>query len=144
MKEKKFKKSGKEKEFKHKLGKIVVGTTDKNNCTSCYLKLSTYATPEYTILESVNKIRRKIKANMNMIGRTYLGDKYKTYLLNTEFNQTVIQDKPNKKQYIAIELTLFANSTFEFNDDFIFALENMGDTLFTLLETVDELTISTK
>lgn len=139
-----MKKTGTEKDFAHKLGKITVGTVDKNNCNSCYLKLSTYATPEYSIFESVDKIRRKVKANMQMIARTYLGDDYKTYLLATEYNQTVVHDKPNKKQYIAIELTLFANGSFEFNKDFIFTLQQMGDTLFTLIDTVDELTISTK
>lgn len=143
MEEKNLKKIGTQKEINHKLGKIVTGTIDKKNCTSCYLKISTYIKPEYSIFESIDKIRRKIKANMQVIGNTYLDD-YKTYLLNTEFNQTVCQDKPNKKQYIAIELTIFPRKKFVYDDDFIFALENMGDTLFTLISTIDELTISTK
>ena len=137
-------KTGIERQMDHELGKIVVGTVNKQNATSCYLKLSTYATPEYSIFDSIDKIRRKVKANMQMIARTYLGDKYKTYMMYTEFNQTVVHDKPNKKQYIAIELTLFANGTFEIDNDFIFTLQQMGDTLFTLINTVDELTISTK
>lgn len=144
MEEKNLKKIGTEKEFKHELGKITVGTVDKKNCISCYVKISTYAIPENSIAESIDMIRRRVKANMFNIGLTYLEDDFRTYNLQTECNTTKVKDKPGKKQYIAAEVTLFANHTFEYNKDFVFVLENIGKTLFDLISTVDCVILSSK
>ena len=133
------KQRGKERTFKHEIGKIVVGTIDKKNCSSVYLSLETRITPEYSLVESVDKIRRKLKANMRFIGSTYL-EQLDTYLIAIDYNQTKTQDKPGKVSFIRIELTLFGD--FEWDDDFIFTLNQMGDTILTLVSTCDELTIA--
>lgn len=138
------KKIGKERKFNHKSGNIVVGTLDKKNCTSCYLALETYITPEYSLIECVDRIRRRLKANMYMIGETYLDGDLSRYLVNIDYNITQGKDKPLKTSFIRFELTLFSNSKFEFDDDFIYTLTQMGDTVFTLIESVDEMIIGNK
>lgn len=138
------KRIGSEKEFKHDLGKILVGTVDKKNCNTCYVKISTYATPKNSIIESFDLIKRRIRANMFNIGATYLDDDLKTYILHTDHITTKHKDKPNKKQYVAVEVTLFTNGTFNYDKDFVFVLENIGKTLFDLILTVDSVTFTSK
>jgi hypothetical protein len=138
------KQRGKERTFKHEMGNIVVGTLDKKNCTSCYLSLETYITPEYSLIESVDKIRRRLKANINTIGLTYLDGDLSRYLINIDYNITKEKDKPLKTSFIRFELTLFSKDKFEFDDDFIYTLTQMGDTIITLIESVDEMIIGNK
>lgn len=138
MEEKNLRKIGTEKEIKHKFGKITVGTIDKKDCKSIYLKLSTWITPSGYLSESIDKIKRRIRANMFKIGNTYL-DNFGTYIVDFEFNQTHAKDKPLKKSYIAVEITLFpSDSRFEYDNDMIFTLQNMGDTIFELINTIDD------
>ena len=138
------KKIGKERTFKHESGNIVIGTLDKKNCTSCYLSLETYITPEYSLIQCVDKIRRRLKANMDIIAKTYFEGDLSRYLLNIDYNTTKGKDKPLKTSFIRIELTLFAKDKFDFDKDFIYTLTQMGDTVFTLIETIDEMIIGRK
>jgi hypothetical protein len=131
-----------EKEFAHQLGKITIGTMDKKNCKSIYLKLSTYITPQYSLFECIDKIRRRLRANMLRIGDIYLDD-FGKYLMEVQYNETSSMDIPGKKSYIAIELTLFpTDTTFVYTNDVVFALQNMGDTLFQLIDTIDDFELS--
>jgi hypothetical protein len=129
-------KTGIERTYKHKCGKILVGTTNKKDCKAAYVTLETYIIPEGFLSESIDKIRRRIKAKMRLFGPTYFEDKYKSYLINIDYNQT--KDIPGKKSFIAIEITLLANNTFNFNPDFVFNCYSFADTLFCLLETLSE------
>jgi len=129
------KQNGTEKDFKHKKGKILVGTINKKECTSIYIKLSTYITPKYSLFECVDKIRKRIKANSYLLNKTYFEDEYKDFLFEIQFNQTTSNDKPNKKSYIAIEFTIFAKNQFQFNSDLSFIGYNYADSIFSLLET---------
>jgi hypothetical protein len=133
------KKIGCERKFNHKMGQIIVGTVSKKNCGSIYLVLETRITPEVSLTESVKAIRKRVKANMRFIGSTYI-DNLDTYLIAIDYNQTKVQDLPGKTSFVRIELTLFGK--FEFDDDFIFTCEAMGDSLFTLINTCDCFTIA--
>ena len=64
-------KLGSQRKFKHNLGSVIVGTICKRPCKSIYVVVNTYITPHTTLNESVDKIRRRIKANMSVIGPTY-------------------------------------------------------------------------
>jgi hypothetical protein len=132
------KKIGCQREFNHKMGKITIGTIDKKNCSSVYLSLETRITPEISLTESIKAIRKRVKANIRFISSTYI-DNLDTYLIAIDYNQTKVKDLPGKTSFIRIELTLFGD--FQFNDDFIFTCEAMGDSVFTLINTCDELTI---
>lgn len=127
-----------EKEFKHDKGKIYVGSMNKKEGKTMYIKLSTYITPTDSLFDCVDKIKRRFKANMYRIAQTYFEEEFKTYLLSVEFNQTKVHDKPGKRSYIAVEVTLFAKNRFNIDKDLIFAANNFGDTLFSLLETFTE------
>jgi hypothetical protein len=131
-------KIGKERVYKHEKGKIVVGTTNYKDCKSIYIRIETWVTPEESLFDSVYKIRRRIKANMRVFGPTYFENDYGSYMIDVDFNQTKGKDKPGKKSFIAIEVTISANKTFEFNSDLLFVAKNFGDTLFSLLDTLSE------
>ena len=138
------KKIGCVRKFDNENGKIIVGTFDKKNCTSCYVTLQTYITPEYKLHESVDRIRRRLKANMDIITKTYFEGDLSHYLISIDHNITKGKDKALKTSYIEFEVTLFAKDIFEFDKDFIYMVEQFGDTLFTLISTVDEMIIGKK
>jgi hypothetical protein len=139
MEEKKIiKKLGRERVYAHEKGKILVGTINVKNCKTIFVRLETWLTPQESLFDSVDKIRRRIKANMRVFGPTYFENDYGSYMIDVDFNQTKGKDKPGKKSFIAIEVTISANKTFEFNSDLLFVAKNFGDTLFSLLETLSE------
>jgi hypothetical protein len=131
-------KLGKERVYKHEKGKVLVGTINVKQCKTIYVRLETWITPEESLFTSVDKIRRRIKANMRVFGATYFENDYNTYTIDVAFNKTKEKDKPGKKSFIAIELTIYANNTFPFDNNLLFVGKNFGDTLFSLLETLSE------
>jgi len=135
MEEKKIKKLGTEKKFKHKCGKIITGTVDKTNCRAAYVRLETWVTVEESLETSIEAIRRRLIANMYSVSHTYF-EGLKSTLIDYQYNLTKGYDKSGKKSFISIEITLLAKDKFDWNEDFIFNCEAFGDTLFCLLETL--------
>jgi len=137
MEEKKIKKLGTEKKFKHKSGKILVGTIDKTNCRAAYVRLETWVTPTESLETSIQAIRRRIIANRYQISNIYFSG-IKSTLIDIAYNQTKGKDIAGKKSFISIEITLIADSTFVYDEDFVFSCENFGDTIFSLLESLSQ------
>lgn len=131
-------KLGKERVYKHEKGRIVVGTTNYKDCKSIYIRIETWMTPYDSLFDSVKLLRRRIKANMRMIGPTYFQKEYNTYMLDVEFNQTKEKDKPMYKSFVAVEFDIFANTKFVFDNDLLFTAKNFADTIFEILETFEE------
>lgn len=136
MEEKKIKKLGKQKKFGHKCGKIVVGTTNAENCKATYVRLETWMTTSVSLDASIEAIRRRFIVNLSKYTRIYFEDDVRTHIIDYDYSTTKLTDKPGKKSFVAIEITLLANSKFDFDSDFIFSCQNFGDTCFSLLETL--------
>lgn len=137
------KEMGSEKKFEHEFGKVIVGTVNKRNCKSVYVRLECYVKPEVSLVESIAAIRRKFIANQYKVSRTYF-ERLKSTMIDYGYPQTKGTDKPGKVSFISIEITLFAENVFEFDKDFIFAARMFGDTMFTLLESIDSIEIVMK
>lgn len=137
MEIKKNKKCGTEKTFKHKCGKILVGTIDKTNCRAAYIKLETWITVEDSLETSIQAIRRRIIANRYRIFNIYF-EGLKSSLIDIAYNKTKGYGDAGKKSFISIEITILADDRFDYDEDFIFNCEAFGDTLFSLLETLSE------
>jgi hypothetical protein len=129
-------KLGRERVYAHEKGKILVGTTNYKDCKSIYIRIETWMTPCDTLFDSVKVLRRRVKANMRVFGPTYFENDYGSHMIDVSFNQTKEKDKPGKKSFISIEITLLAKDKFDWNEDFIFNCEAFGDTIFTLLQTL--------
>jgi len=137
MEEKKIKKLGTEKKFKHKSGKILVGTIDKTNCRAAYVRLETWVTPTESLESSIQALRRRIIANRYQISNIYFDD-VKSTLIDISYNQTKEKDIAGKKSFISIEITLIANHKFVYDEDFVFSSYNFGDSIFSLIETLSQ------
>jgi hypothetical protein len=137
MEDKKNKKLGKQKVYNHNNGKIKVGTTNKKDCRAAYVRLETWVTVEESVETSIQAIRRRFIANLNRLSNIYF-EGLKTHIIDYDYNQTKGKDKSNKTSFISIEITLIPKTKFEFDNDFEFAGFNFGDTLFSLLDTLDE------
>lgn len=136
MEEKKItKKLGTDKVFKNNNGKIKIGTTNKFDCKAIYIRLETWVTPEESLQTSIEAIRRRFIANIHNLSNIYF-EGVKTYLIDYDYALIKENDKPGKKSFINIEITLLAENRFEYNKDLIFDGEMFGDNLFTLLETL--------
>ena len=134
---------GSEKKFDHELGRIIVGTVNKRDCKSVYVRLECYVKPEVSLESSIALIRRRFIANQYQVSRTYF-EGLKSTIIDYRFPETKIKDKPSKVSFIAIEMTLLANDVFCYDKDFIFTARMFGDTMFTLLETIDGIEIVMK
>jgi len=131
------KKLGGLKKFKHKNGKILVGTIDKKNCTAAYVRLETWITVTESLESSIAAIRRRIIANKYQLSDLYF-DELKSTIIDYQYNLTKDYDIAFKKSFISIDITLLSNSKFNFDDDFIFSCYNFGDSIFDLLETLSQ------
>jgi hypothetical protein len=131
------KKLGSEKKFNHKNGKILVGTIDKHSCKAAYVRLETWMTVQESLETSIQAIRKRLIANMYNVSNIYF-DGLKTYLIDYNYSCTKDTDKPNRKSFVAIEITLLAKDRFEFDKDFIFNANAFGDSIFSLLEGLNE------
>lgn len=136
---KKIKKLGTEKTFKHKCGKIIIGTIDKsiNGCSSAYVRLETWITVQESVSTSIEAIRRRLIANRYQVSNTYFEGLHST-IIDYQYTHTKCHDKSGKTSFISIDITLLAKDKFNWNEDFIFNCEAFGDTIFTLLETLSE------
>lgn len=137
MIEKNFKKSGAQKKYNHKYGKILVGTVDKSNCKSAYVRLETWITVEESLEASIGAIRRRLIANMYSVSNIYF-EGLKSTLIDYNYSQTKEKDISGKKSFISIEITLLAKDKFDWGGDFVFSCQTFGDTIFSLLETLSE------
>jgi hypothetical protein len=137
MEEKNFKRLGSEKTFKHKCGKIIVGTLDKVDTKSAYVRLETWVTVEESLETSIEAIRRRIIANMYSVSHTYF-EGLKSTIIDYQYNLTKGYDKAGKKSFISIDITLLSKDKFDWNEDFIFNCEAFGDTIFCLLGTLSD------
>lgn len=137
MEKEKNKKIGTQKKYNHKHGTIIVGTVDKSNCKSAYVRLETWVTVEESLETSIKAIRRRLIANMYSVSNTYF-EGLKSTLIDYNYNLTKGYDKSGKKSFISIEITLLAKDKFDWNQDFVFSCEAFGDTIFGLLETLSE------
>ena len=133
---KNLKKLGKQRKFSHKCGKIKVGTTNAVDCKATYIRLETWMTPEESIETSIEAIRRRFIANLSKYTRIYFDDAVRTHIVDYDYSTTKLTDKPGRKSFVAIEITILANTKFNFDSDFIFECQNFGDTCFSLLETL--------
>ena len=131
------KKSGTEKIFLNKNGKIIVGTTNSKTCTAAYVRVETWITVEDSLETSIDAIRRRFRAKAYNISKIYF-EGLKTLLFDYHYPQTKEADKIGKKSFIGIEITLIPQNNFKFNNDFIFTCNQFGNTLFDILETLDE------
>jgi hypothetical protein len=102
------KKSGTEKKYKIDNWNLIIGTVNKNECSSIYVQLNGYITPEVSILTSIEAIRRKIIANRYQVSKKYF-DGLKSSIFALEYNKSKSVDIAGKKSYISIEFTLFDN-----------------------------------
>ena len=134
---KKIKKVGTSKKFSNNSGKIVIGTVNKHSCNAAYIRLETWMTPTESLETSIKVIRRRFLANMYKISNLYF-DSLKSTLIDYDYSTTTLSDKPGRKSFVAIEITILAKDKFKWNKDFIFSCQNFGDSLFTLLETLSE------
>lgn len=137
------KEMGSEKKFEHEFGKVIVGTVNKRKCKSVYVRLECYVKPEVSLVESIAAIRRKFIANQYNVSRTYF-EGLKSTMIDYGYPQTKVTDKPGKVSFITIEFTLLANDIFCYDKDFIFTARMFGDTMFTLLESIDSIEIVMK
>jgi hypothetical protein len=137
MEKEKNKKLGIQKKYNHKHGKVIVGTVDKSNCKSAYVRLETWVTVEQSLEASIQAIRRRLIANMYSVSHVYF-EGLKSTLIDYQYNLTKGYDKSGKKSFISIEITLLAKDKFDWNGDFVFSCYNFGDTIFGLLETLSE------
>jgi hypothetical protein len=131
-------KIGKQKEYKVEKGKIVIGTSNCKICKSIFIRVETWITPEQSLFDCINMIRRRIKANMRVFGPQYFGNEYQTYLLDNEYNRTKEKDIPGKKSFIAIEMTIMPNKQFEYNNELMLSSKSFGEAIFELLETFSD------
>jgi len=137
MEKEKNKRIGSEKKFLHKNGKILVGTLDKSDCKSAYVRLETWVTVDESLEASIQAIRRRLIANMHSVSHIYF-ERLKSTLIDYQYNLTKGYDKSGKKSFISIEITLLSKNKFDCNGDFVFSCEAFGDTIFGLLETLSE------
>ena len=137
MEEIKRKKLGKTKKINHKFGKIVVGTVNSIDCKAAYVRLETWITTEESLETSIAAIRRRFIANLYNLSNVYF-ECLKRSIIDYDYASTKDTDKPGKKSFVAIEITLLAEDRFEFNKDFIFNAEMFGDSLFSLLQSLSE------
>jgi len=131
------KKLGAEKKFLHKNGKILVGTTNRFDCRAAYVRLETWVTVEESLETSIQAIRRRLIANIYRVSNIYFQG-LKSTLIDYQYNVTKCYDKAGKKSFISIEITLLADDRFDYDENFIFNCEAFGDTLFSLLESLNE------
>ena len=137
MQKEKNKKLAIQKKYNHNNGKILVGTVDKSNCKSAYVRIETWITVEESLDSSIQAIRRRLIANMHSVSNIYF-EGLKSTLIDYNYNQTKEKDIAGKKSFISIEITLLSKDKFDWNDDFVFSCETFGDTIFGLLETLSE------
>lgn len=133
------KKLGAQRKFinKNKNGRILVGTTNKKDCRAAYIRIESWVTPEDSLETSIGLIRRRFLANIYRISKIYFED-FKSSIIDYDYNQTKGTDKSCKTSFISIEITLLAISKFNWDSDFIFTCENFGNTMFDLLDSLDE------
>ena len=137
MQKEKNKKLAIQKKYNHNNGKILVGTVDKSNCKSAYVRIETWITVEESLDSSIQAIRRRLIANMHSVSNIYF-EGLKSTLIDYNYNQTKEKDIAGKKSFISIEITLLSKDKFDWGGDFIYNCETFGDTIFTLLETLSE------
>ena len=131
------KKLGKTNKFNHKNGKVIIGTVNHIDCKAVYVRLETWMTPVESLETSIAAIRRRFIANIYSVSNIYF-DGLKTSIIHYDYAYTKETDKPGRKSFVAIEITLLAKDKFQFDKDFIFNANAFGDTFFSLLEGLNE------
>jgi hypothetical protein len=138
---KKFIKTGTTKKFNYKDLNFVIGTTDTKNTKAAFIELQMWMTSTRTLELSLNAIRRKFKSKLGKVSRIYI-DGLKTSLIDYVHpcltSAAAVMGKPT---YISIEITLLADSRFQWDEDFIDGCEHMGKSLFDILLEMDEFSL---
>jgi hypothetical protein len=127
-------KIGKENKYKIDNCNLIIGTVNKNECKSIYVQLNGYIKPQFSILTSIEAIRRKIIANRYQVSKKYF-DGLKSSLFALEYNKSKSVDIAGKKSYISIEFTLFYD--FDWKVDSVAAYQ-FGKEFYELFKTMEE------